>query len=135
MNKLFIDKKFKPQKFFKNVFINEKQLKKIYEQGHSIGLHSHSHPTVINNLNYSEQLNEYKKKYRNIFKYFELSQNNFKSMSHPCGRYDENTVKILKKLKIDVGFIATMKDQKKGYHFYNIPRQDHADIMKKIKSK
>ena len=29
MNKLFIDKKFKPQKIFKNVFINKKQLKNL----------------------------------------------------------------------------------------------------------
>ena len=54
-------------------------------------------------------------------------------MSHPLGNYNSKTIKVLKKLNIDLGFIATMKDKIKSKTFkYNIPRQDHSDIISMI---
>ena len=136
MRKLFIKKKFNPQKYFKKVFVNHIQLKKIYKLGHTLGLHSHSHPTVMSNLDYKNQLKEFNKNKKIFSKILNCSKDNFNTMSHPCGRYDSNTIKVLRKLNIDIGFIATMKDKIRPNIFsYNIPRQDHADIIKKIKKR
>ena len=54
-------------------------------------------------------------------------------MAHPCGRYNKNTLKILKKLNVKIGFRSNMhKHMTKNC--YEIPRIDHVDILKKIKN-
>ena len=66
-------------------------------------------------------------------KILNCSKKEFKSMSHPCGRYNSDTIRVLKKLNIDIGFIATMNDKINSKSFrYNMPRQDHADIIKRL---
>ena len=52
-------------------------------------------------------------------------------MSHPCGKYDQNTLNVLNKLKIKIGFIERM-NYFKTYSNFNIPRQDHSDIISMI---
>ena len=44
-------------------------------------------------------------------------------MSHPCERYNQVTLKILKKVRPKIGFIERMARSKKNYKF-KIPRQD-----------
>ena len=59
-------------------------------------------------------------------------------MSHPCGSYDKNTLKILKKLGIELGFRDLMTiDAEKGMNkvnnsFVEIARENHATIYKKM---
>ena len=59
-------------------------------------------------------------------------------MSHPCGSYDKNTLKILKKLGIELGFRDLMTiDAEKGKNkvnnsFVEIARENHATIYKKM---
>ena len=59
-------------------------------------------------------------------------------MSHPCGSYNEDTLKILKELGIELGFkqIMTIEPEKGMKKINNtkleIARQDHAHIMKII---
>ena len=71
-------------------------LKKLHESGHSIGLHSHSHPTTIQSLSYKNQLEEYSKNYEFINA---ITNEKVSSMSHPCGNYNADTIKILKNLQ------------------------------------
>ena len=60
-------------------------------------------------------------------------------MSHPCGSYNENTKKILKKLGIKLGFKQVMSVEKEknmtkvNNSNLEIARQDHADIMRMIR--
>ena len=56
-------------------------------------------------------------------------------MSHPCGSYNINTIKILKKMKIDIGFRSDLKRQKsiKNYKL-EIPRMDHSIITNSMKN-
>ncbi len=59
-------------------------------------------------------------------------------MSHPCGSYNSNTLEILKKLGIELGFKQIMsgkseKGMKKiNNSFLEIARQDHAEIVKRM---
>ena len=99
---------------------------------HQIGLHSHNHPTMINKLSFNQQNIEYKKNLKFLNNI--LGNATIKSMSHPCGRYNQNTFKVLTKLNIDIGFISLMRKNlyEKNYKFL-IPRQDHSNILKIMK--
>ena len=57
-------------------------------------------------------------------------------MSHPCGSYNELTFKVLKKLGIKLGFkqINTKTQKYKvNNFFYDIPREDHSNIIRNYK--
>ena len=55
MSKLFKIKRFNPKKYLNHLYMNKENLKIIKSGGHIIGLHSHSHPTLIEKLSYESQ--------------------------------------------------------------------------------
>jgi len=129
---LFEKKKFNYNLIIKDLFLNKNDIKKLSDSGHSIGLHSHSHPNKIENLNYNNQLDEYKKNLDIISEI--LNKKRIVSMSHPCGSYDENTLNILKQLNIEIGFrdnmsVKTQKNKINNSQF-ELAREDHSNIIK-----
>ena len=60
-------------------------------------------------------------------------------MSHPCGSYSQETLKILRELNIELGFkqIMTVEKEKGMIKINNssleIARQDHSIITKEMK--
>ena len=51
-------------------------------------------------------------------------------VSHPCGSYSAETLKILENLGVRVGFRADMSDiTKKGLEY---PREDHINILRRL---
>ena len=136
MIKLFKEKKFVPKNYFNNLFMNSEHLIKIHKLGHLIGLHSHSHPTVMKKLTYKNQAKEYNKNITIFSKILNCTNDTFKTMSHPCGSFNFDTKKVLNKLNINIGFIANMFLKNKSIiPKYEIPRQDHSDIMDMMKEK
>ena len=129
------EKKFIPEEFYSKLFFDKTDLKRLDELGHLVGLHSHSHPTLIEKLNFDEQKNEYKKCKLIISKILNKSESEIKYMSHPCGSYNTNTLMALKDLDVQLGFRQTMGIEKeKGMLKINnshleIARKDHADIF------
>ena len=68
---LFDRYKFKYKRILSRLFLNKINIKKLHSKGHEVGLHSHSHPTLLNELSYKEQKKEYnlnKKKVKKILK-------------------------------------------------------------------
>ena len=116
MSRMMEDKKFEKKKYLSNLFFDEKDLNKLSAYGHSIGLHSHTHPTSLENLSYNKH-------------------NIINSMSHPCGSYNGQTLEILKDLEIELGFrnVMNVKDKKINNSFLEIARQDHSEIIDRIK--
>ena len=118
------------------LFFDEKDLIKLDESGHVIGLHTHNHPTKIENLPHSEQKVEYSKNLNNLIKILKKNSNFIKSNSHPCGSYNKNSLKVLKELGIDIAFRDCMSvDYEMGMNSINnssleIARQDHMEIYK-----
>ena len=51
------------------------------------------------------------------------------SMSHPCGDYNDDTLDLLTKMNIRIGFRSSLicKDIKSGLE---IPREDHANVFR-----
>tara|TARA_B100002051_G_C16692019_1_gene616061 strand:- start:268 stop:1239 length:972 start_codon:yes stop_codon:yes gene_type:complete len=136
MLRMFDKHKFDHKEYHKILFLSPEHLKKLKKLGHLIGLHSHSHPTVIENMSYNEQLEQYEKNISILSNVLKIKKNEIKFMSHPNGSYNQNTIKILKDLGIEIGFKQIMtiepeKGMKKiNNSFLEIARQDHAAIIK-----
>ena len=101
--------------------------------GHEIGLHSNTHPTNMKSLNKTEQAIEYFQNKKKINQ--KIKKKKIISMSHPCGSYNLDTIKILKKLEIEIGFRSDLKRQKSVKNRnLQIPRMDHSIIVNSIKT-
>ena len=135
MFKMFKEKKFNHKNHYKDLFMSEKNLVHLKKKGHLIGLHSHTHPTKLEKLDFNEQFDEYSKNISVLSKILNCDKKEIKYMSHPCGSYNENTLKILKSLGIELGFKEVMdvdfnrKMKKVNNSSLEIARQNHADII------
>ena len=135
---MFNEKQFNYKDFFKKLFFQKDDLKTLDSLGHLVGLHSHNHPTLLEKLNYDEQKNEYEKCLSSISNILDKPKNEIKYMSHPSGSYNNDTLEILKELRIELGFKQIMtiepeKGMKKvNNSFLEIARQDHAVIYKRM---
>ena len=130
MEIFFKKKKFVKSKILDKLFFSKKDLKNLVKKGHFIGLHSHTHPTLISKFSKNKQLFEYKKNKSILEK---IIKKNVISMSHPCGSYNKMTIKILKKLDIELGFKQVMtldKGMKKiNQNPFEIARHDAPSIL------
>ena len=138
MSLIMSEKKFNPKTIYSNLFFSKQDLTKIDRLGHTIGLHSHSHPLLMEKLSYENQKKEYEKCLSIISRILNKSTDQIKIMSHPSGSYNDHTLKILSELGIELGFKQIMdiepeKGMKKiNNSFLEIARQDHSDILAKI---
>ncbi len=135
---LMKEKKFHYKNLYPSLFFNVKNLRQLNNLGHLIGLHSHTHPTVMEKLPYDDQKNEYKKCLNKISLLLNKPKNQIKYMSHPCGSYNNYTLEILKNLGIELGFkqIMNIEPERKmktiNNSFLEIARQDHSGILNKM---
>ena len=137
MKEMFFIKSFNVNKFYKFLYMNINNIKKLKRLGHVIGLHSHTHPYLLEKLNYNEQMKEYKKNKAFLSKILKCNGGDILSMSHPCNSYNKNTLKILEKLNIEIGFrSSTSLDngiKRINNSRYEIAREDHSAIIRMIK--
>ena len=124
---LFNKKKFNYRKMNKNIYINKKNLQILSKDGNTIGLHSHTHPTNFDNLSYKKQLEELMKNKKILEK---ITKNEIYSMAFPLGRYNKNSFKVLKKLRIKIAFLS--QPNLKSKNLYKISREDHTILFKKL---
>ena len=117
--------KFKIEEILDHLWMSKENICDIYSAGHSIGLHSYSHPTTIHMLETSHQETEYRKNYDH------LKSLNFDvtSMSHPCGVYSSDTLRILESLNIKIGF-RSGHDVEEINTSLEVPRLDHTYLPK-----
>ena len=86
-------------------------------------------------LKEEDQFNEYNQNMQILQKEIGCT---ISSMSHPCGSYNQSTLKVLRSLNINIGFkqIMTIENEKGMTKINNsnleLARQDHADIMKML---
>lgn len=130
MESLMREKKFIKENFYEKLWMNDNDLKALHNSGHILGLHSYLHPTLIEDKSYNDQKNEYVKNLIHLESL--LGKNKIFSMAHPCGSYNSDTLRILRKLNIKIGFRSNMERVKKLSNL-EIPRQDHTTILNTIK--
>ena len=126
MNYLMKEKNFVKENYYKKLWMNENDIKKLHKMGHIIGLHSYYHPTLMENKSYQDQKIEYRKNLNHLETIF--GKNQIYSMAHPCGSYNDDSLKVLKELEIKIGFKSNM-DKKTNESNLEIPRQDHVNIL------
>tara|TARA_X000000950_G_scaffold289513_1_gene414554 strand:+ start:1281 stop:2183 length:903 start_codon:yes stop_codon:yes gene_type:complete len=124
LNSMIKDKKVNLDYVKKKLYLNSKHVKKLFKEGHAIGLHSHNHPPSFEDLTLQDQKKEYTKCHRMIKK---ITNSPPISMSHPCNSYNKTTLKILKKMKIKIGFRADNSIQ--TFSKLELPRIDCKDLL------
>ena len=111
------------------LFMDKQDIASLSCDGHVIGLHSHTHPTQIHLLDEKTQRREYEENLEFLKKTLAI---NPQCMSHPCGNYNNSTISILRSLGISIGFRSSMTPSVAMSNL-EIPREDHANVMKQIK--
>ena len=112
----------------RSLWMSINDLKKINKLGHTIGMHSDTHNLNFKSLSYKNQKKEYMNNYRFIYKITKKKPN---SMSHPLNSYNKNTLKILKKMKINCGFRSTLySETEANLSNLEFARNDPAHILR-----
>lgn len=123
-----MDPSFDASYVSENLWMNENELKILVSEGHSIGLHSHTHPTRMDLLSGSEQLREYSQNYAWIEENLSVSP---EFVAHPCGRYSKQTFAVMEALGVGFGFRSSMTEQF-NRSAYEIPREDASNILREL---
>ena len=120
------DRKYNYKASQKKLFMTKRNIKSLIRKENIVGLHSDSHPANIYSLNFKKQYSEYKRNYNFLLNNFNLDAS---TMSHPFGRYNKTTLKVLKKLGIKLGFLSSYSKKKSNLE---IPRTDHTKYLNQI---
>ena len=110
------------------IWLKKEEIKNLSDLGHLIGLHTHTHPTNLDELTFSEQLEEFEQN-KNILE--EIIEKKIELVAYPCGKYNKDTFRCMNKLGIKFGLSATTKEN--NYHNLLISREDISDILDEIK--
>jgi len=111
------------------LWMNDACLIDLNHKGHNIGLHSNSHPSRMENYSLEKQKNEYGSNSKHLT--YLLGKRPV-AVSHPCGSYNDVTLKVLKELGVVIGFRNNMFDHVPS--LLELPRKDHTLIFKQMVS-
>jgi len=101
------------------------EIANLRDLGHTIGLHSFSHPHSMAKLSEGEQKLEYHKNFDHLLNALDKRPT---SMSHPSGSYSKATLRILGDLGVKVGFRSSYGNGNSRTDL-EIPREDSTNIF------
>jgi peptidoglycan/xylan/chitin deacetylase (PgdA/CDA1 family) len=113
--------------YAEGLWISAEQLRRLVDRGDVIGLHSHTHPTRMAYLETAEQRREYTMNQETIE---DITGVRPWAMSHPCNSYNEDTLRVLREIGVEVGFRADL--MLRPHSALEQPRVDHAHLMKML---
>ena len=113
------------------LWLKAEHITNLYNAGHIIGLHSHTHPTVMIKKGVDGQLQEYS---TNKERLESIIHDRIISVSYPCNSCNHDTFTIMRNLGIVIGFRATMANEVMEDIKLEYPREDHANILREIRS-
>ena len=122
--------KFNLDDAVERAWMHEEHLRLIVAGGHSIGLHSHTHPTQMADLPETDQLDEYLTNKEWIQGQIGVTP---EWVAHPCGSYSAKTLEILAGLGIRAGFRSSLTPGMYDSPL-EIPREDHANLLRFIEN-
>lgn len=112
----------------RGVWMDDGCLCELDRLGHVIGLHSHTHPTRLADLNRSAQQREYRANQTYLAHLLGRAPT---VVSHPCNSYNDMTLRILSDLGVTLGFRANTAQQR--FTALEMPREDHANLLARLK--
>jgi peptidoglycan/xylan/chitin deacetylase (PgdA/CDA1 family) len=130
MHQLMYAAEFEPKTIASRLWLTDDHLRNLYKDGHVLGLHSYTHPTLMEKLPKERQRLEFEKNLDHLSTVLG-SQAQITAMSHPCGSYNEDTLEVLKTLGIEIGFRSSMS-RRHINSLLEIPREDHANVARGI---
>jgi peptidoglycan/xylan/chitin deacetylase (PgdA/CDA1 family) len=116
-----------PQALASNLWMDETCLKTLYQEGHVLGSHSHTHPNRMASLYPEEQREDYAKSQAMLQS---ITGKIPTALSHPANSYSNETLEMLAGLGFKVGFRATQALS--TYSALELPRKDHAFLLKAL---
>ena len=118
---------YQPKQVVSDLWFSVDDIRQLRSEDHIIGLHSHTHPTRLSALSYSEQLDEFRQNKEALTSYGIPID----TVSYPCNDYNSDTLTVMNKLDIKIGFSASMQTMGRGA--LEMPRENHTYIMEKVK--
>ena len=131
MDRMILEHHYDVQEAAEKLWINASQIKELHNNGHIIGLHSYSHPTVMVHKSQDEQKEEYEVNKRQLET---IIADKVIAVSYPCNSYDKNTLKHMQDMGIQIGFRANLADIRLEDASLEYPRQDHANILRAMEA-
>lgn len=126
------EKGYRPAENASVLWIDEGQIRRLKNDGNLIGLHSHTHPTILGEWSREKQRREYQ---RNQDILSSITGSPIDSAAYPCQSYNADTLAVMHELNIRIGFRADMyTDSLLGDPKLELPREDHSNIMKEALS-
>jgi peptidoglycan/xylan/chitin deacetylase (PgdA/CDA1 family) len=125
MSALMAEHRFDARGVGDRLWMKDADLRRLEGDGHVIGLHSYSHPTMLHTLPVAEQYREYQ---ANMAHLVDTLAHPPISMAHPCGNYSRETLGILEGLGIQVGFRSSMGTGRIESAL-EIPRTNHVTVL------
>lgn len=115
---------FDEEEMYDEVYLRQEEVASLAKYGNIVGSHTHSHK-VLSRLTYEEQFDEVNRS----FNYLEslVGKNSYRSFCYPHGykgTYDDRTIEILKKLKVDDACIFDNKIYNDFNNRFEISRID-----------
>ena len=115
---------FDEEEMYDKVYLRQEEVVSLAKYGNIVGSHTHSHK-VLSRLTYEEQFDEVNRS----FNYLEslVGKNSYRSFCYPHGykgTYDDRTIEILKKLKVDDACIFDNKIYNDFNNRFEISRID-----------
>lgn len=114
----------RPADLAEGLWMDDACLRTLADEGHVLGLHSHTHPTRLADLPARRQLQEYRD---NCMTLLRITGRRPECVSHPCNSYNADTLALLTRLGVRVGFRANAAQDRYGPLEH--PRIDAADIL------
>jgi peptidoglycan/xylan/chitin deacetylase (PgdA/CDA1 family) len=128
MTRLMKDQRYNPDDVIPPLWMDQASVKSLSEQGHIIGLHSHTHPHTLARLAVREQEEEYRKNHAAITR---ITGELPVCMAHPNNSYSQETLRVLVSLGIRVGFRSN-RGPVLSRSMLEWPREDHANLNERI---
>jgi peptidoglycan/xylan/chitin deacetylase (PgdA/CDA1 family) len=110
----------------RSLWMDDLAVQSLHEAGHVVGMHSHTRPMCMADLEVEEQRYEYRSNFNHLTA---LLGEPPAAVSHPCNSYDTRTLAILQGLGVKLGFRSNMTDGRLGP--LELPREDHANLLQR----
>ena len=127
MDRVMAEKDVDLASLARGLWMDEACLGQLHTEGHVIGLHSHTHPTRLEDMTLAEQTREYRMNHEHLTDLLGVVP---ETMSHPCNSYNDHTLETLRDLKIRLGFRVGIVFPRTSELEY--PREDHANVMREM---
>ena len=112
------------------LWLKPDHVRALQNKGHVVGLHTHTHPTVLVDMPPAEQELEYR---RNSDMLAEVLGEKPITSSHPCNSYNSATLDILKEMGVRLAFRSNLAEGDIRTAL-TMPREDQANIFAKMKA-